>query len=104
MKKKKVVARDPKKESEFAALVEVLKSAGFEVRRESLKRGPGWKVVSGSCVAKGQSLIFVDRRLSQEDQIAFLKVKIAGLAPSSASEDSSAAGAGSESGEADRAA
>lgn len=64
--------KDPKKEFIFRKLVEALKSGGYTVRREELKQGPGWRVVSGACRFHADTVIFVDRRLTQEDQIAFL--------------------------------
>lgn len=45
---------------------------GFKVRREELKRGPGWNVSNGSCRKIDEQLIFVDRRSSIDDQIGFL--------------------------------
>jgi hypothetical protein len=84
VKRAKPVSRDPEKESTIRGLAEILGSAGFAVRREKLKRGPGWRVVSGMCRAIDknatvQRLIFVDRALSQDDQIAFLLGRIAEL-------------------------
>ena len=75
-KKTSVTSKDPKKEAVFDNLREQLEEAGFQVRREQLKRGPGWKVLSGSCVAKGERLLFVDRRMSQDEQIAFLRYRL----------------------------
>jgi len=74
-KKKFTLAKDPAKESHFRELAATFKNAGYTVRREKLKAGPGWKVVSGSCRANDQKLIFVDPRLSQDDQILFLKAR-----------------------------
>jgi len=83
-KRLKPVSKDPQKECIFKGLSDLLGSAGFAVRREKLKRGPGWRVVSGMCRAvdknaRVQRLIFVDRALSQDDQIAFLLGRIAEL-------------------------
>lgn len=72
-------ARDGQKESIFKALVLSLRSAGYEVRREKLKQGHGWKVVSGACRAGEQSMIFVDSRMPQDDQILFLKARMTEL-------------------------
>lgn len=77
--KKAIPLRDPKKESLFRGLSETLREAGYFVRREKLKQGHGWKVVSGSCRLKASDLIFVDQRMSQDDQIEFLVSKIASL-------------------------
>ena len=68
--------KDWGKENIFRQLASILDSHGFMVRRETLKRGHGWKVVSGSCKARGDKYIFVDRRLSQDDQIEFLVHKL----------------------------
>jgi hypothetical protein len=50
----------------------VLTNSGYVVRREELKRGFGWKVVSGSCRLNDDKLVFVDRKLTLEDQVVFL--------------------------------
>lgn len=76
VKKKKSEQKDPKKESILKDLAQLLKAAGFEVRREELKRGPGWAASSGSCRAQNQKLILIDRKLPQDDQINFLISKI----------------------------
>jgi hypothetical protein len=74
--KKNKVVRDPAKEKLYRSLCEQLSQQGFTVRREKLKQGFGWKVVSGSCEALGQRMIFVDQRMSQDDQIAFLQSRL----------------------------
>jgi hypothetical protein len=83
LKAKTARVRDPKKDAIFRDLSVELCQAGYEVRREKLKRGNGWKVVSGSCRALENNLIFVDQRLTQDEQIDFLKSKMSelGLAP-----------------------
>ena len=53
-----------------------LQQGGFTVRREELKRGPGWRAVSGVCRANDRRFIFVDRHLTYDDQILFLASKI----------------------------
>ena len=78
-RKKNILTRDPQKEAAIRELSAVLVGAGYEVRREQLKQGYGWKVLSGSCTYREQRLVFLDRRLSQEDQISFLLGKILGL-------------------------
>ena len=80
-KSQKSVSRDPEKECVLKGLSAALQGAGYAVRREKLKRGPGWRVVSGMCRALDQNaapqrLIFVDRALSQDDQISFLVGRI----------------------------
>ncbi|MBX7145060.1 MAG: hypothetical protein K1X79_11460 [Oligoflexia bacterium] len=69
----RILQRDPEKERKFKKLSELLSAGGYTVRREKLKQGHGWKVVSGACTALGQRLVFVDQRMSQDDQLAFLR-------------------------------
>jgi hypothetical protein len=71
--KAKLVSRDPEKERKFRGLSAKLAAAGYTVRREKLKQGHGWKVVSGACQALGQKLVFVDQRMTQDDQLTFLR-------------------------------
>lgn len=75
-KKKKQIQRDPEKERVYKGLVEKLRKKGLTVRREKLKQGFGWKVMSGSCTLDAEAIIFVDSRMSQDDQIAFLTGKL----------------------------
>ncbi len=74
-KTNKANPRDPKKEGILRDLSARFGGAGFLVRRERLKTGPGWKAVSGSCRAGENQFIFVDSRLTQDEQIEFLKTK-----------------------------
>lgn len=78
-KRKSAAKRDMKKESIFKHLTKLLGDYGYTVRREALKQGHGWRVLSGSCVAAEQDMIFVDKRLSQDEQISFLVTKIVSL-------------------------
>ena len=68
-------------ETRYRELFEKLEGMGFVVRREELKRGHCWKVLSGSCRSQAQRFVFVDSRLSPDDQIAFLSSKIAEAQP-----------------------
>ena len=68
----KRAAWDHEKDSIFKELASLLTAAGYDVRREELKTGHGWKVMSGSCRLEAQKLIFVDKKLPQDEQIAFL--------------------------------
>lgn len=77
--KKNKPVRDPAKEKLFKEISEQLAKHGFTVRREKLKQGYGWKVVSGACQALGQRLIFVDQRMTQDDQISFLQARLSSL-------------------------
>ena len=74
---------DPQKDSIFKQLAELLIAQGYSVRREELKQGHGWKVASGSCRLNRQKLIFVDRKLPQDEQITFLiqRITAAGFRP-----------------------
>jgi hypothetical protein len=74
--KKHTPTKDPKKESVYKSLVGLLEENGYQVRREKLKRGLGWKVYSGACRAVTIRIIFVDQRLGQDEQINFLQERI----------------------------
>lgn len=76
VKKRKVQKKDPEKESVYKDLVSKLTGMGYTVRREKLKQGFGWKVVSGQCTVNAERLIFVDSRMTQEDQISFLTARL----------------------------
>ncbi len=78
-RKKTVLSRDPLKETIIKELSAVLEGSGYRVRREKLKQGFGWRVLSGSCRLREEDLIFLDRRLSPDDQISFLLLKIRSL-------------------------
>jgi hypothetical protein len=73
------LTKDPKKEGILKALAGIIEKAGVEVRREELKRGPGWRATSGFCRHNQSPVIFVDRILPQDDQINFLLDKITEL-------------------------
>ncbi len=78
-KRRQVVVNDPKKESIIKELAVFAETQGFTVKRENLKQGIGWKVMSGSCRFNEQQIIYVDRKLSQADQISFLFSKFVSL-------------------------
>ena len=78
-KAKLALVKDPKKEGLFRELSEKLSVHGFVVRREDLKAGHGWKVISGGCRLDRERYIFVDRKIPQDDQIDFLKSKLTEL-------------------------
>ncbi len=59
----------------YKELVNQLEQLGYLVRREELKRGHCWRVLSGACRSLSQKFIFVDSRLSPEDQVSFLNSK-----------------------------
>ena len=64
-------------EHRYKELLVQLESRGFIVRREELKRGHCWKVVSGSCRSFSHHYVFVDSRLAPQDQISFLESTLA---------------------------
>ena len=51
---------------------------GFQVRREKLKQGHGWRCMSGACLLKGQKVLFIDTKVSLDEQIFFLSSWLAG--------------------------
>jgi hypothetical protein len=63
----------------FRELCETITAMGVQVRREELKRGPCWKVQSGSCRLRTARFVFVDSRLAPDDQIRFLATQAAAL-------------------------
>jgi len=60
----------------YKELVGKLEGLGFVVRREELKRGHCWKVLSGVCRSLAQRFIFIDSRLNPDEQLAFLSSKM----------------------------
>ena len=60
----------------YKELVGKLEGLGFVVRREELKRGHCWKVLSGVCRSLTQKFIFIDSRLNPDEQVAFLAAKL----------------------------
>lgn len=63
---------NPAKDRVFKTLAKIIEVKGFKVRREELKAGPGWRASSGACRARTDRLIFVERRLPQDEQLNFL--------------------------------
>ena len=57
---------------DFRFLSELAQKRGISVRREKLSRGYSYRVKSGECVFGGENLVFVDRRLPIEQQLAIL--------------------------------
>ena len=75
IKKKKAAkrpVRDAAKERLFREIAAVYLKQGVTIRREKLKQGHGWKVLSGSCRAQEKEFLFVDSRLGIDDQLVFL--------------------------------
>lgn len=79
--RKKSLHKDPAKEREIKDLIVQVETLGFQVRREELKRGLGWRAQSGACRIEKTQYIFVDRRMSQDDQIDFLKGQLLVMSP-----------------------
>jgi hypothetical protein len=78
-KKSSRPAWSKEQELRYKELIVHLESKGFMVRREELKRGHCWKVISGSCRSLTNHYVFVDSRLAPQDQIAFLEVTLADI-------------------------
>ncbi len=76
-KKSSRPAWSKEQEHRYRELLVQLESRGFIVRREELKRGHCWKVVSGSCRSFGHNYVFVDSRLAPQDQVSFLEATLA---------------------------
>ena len=76
---KKQNQKDSKKESTFRTLTEALSQAGIRVKREKLRSGSGWQASSGACRLHTDSLLLIDSRLPQDEQINFLADKILSL-------------------------
>jgi hypothetical protein len=77
--KRKKTARPAWSESQTAQYKELigqLEAFGFVTRREELKRGHCWKVLSGACRSLSQKMVFVDSRLTPDEQISFLSAKL----------------------------
>lgn len=66
----------PAQERRYKELVVQLEAAGVKVRREELKRGHCWKAQSGACRSLGDRFVFIDSRLSADDQVAFLAAQV----------------------------
>ncbi len=75
-KKSTYQKEDPKKEMVIKNLISLFEENDFRVRREKLQQGFGWKAVSGACRVNEENLIFLDRRLAQDEQMIFLVDKM----------------------------
>ena len=67
-------------ERRYKELVIQLEAGGIKVRREELKRGHCWKAQSGACRSLGEKFVFIDSRLSADDQVAFLAGQVRDVA------------------------
>lgn len=61
------------REAQIKRLVSILKNQGVIVRREKLTRGVSFRVKSGSCMFSGENIVFVDKRMSSEQQLSILR-------------------------------
>lgn len=59
-------------ELQLRRLCEVFQRRGVQVRREKLSRGRAFRVKSGDCTLENDNLVFVDRRLPQQQQLSVL--------------------------------
>ena len=59
-------------DSNIRKLQKIVQKNGIEVRRENLTRGLAFKVKSGVCQFSGKPLLFIDKRLSNEQQASVL--------------------------------
>ena len=59
--------------SQAKQLILDLEQAGFKVRREKLKQGPGWKTISGTCRVNTDKIVFLDSGMPHEEQVVFLR-------------------------------
>jgi hypothetical protein len=83
-KKSSRPAWSKEQELRYKELLLQLENRGFIVRREELKRGHCWKVLSGSCRSFSHHYVFVDSRLAPQDQLSFLEVTLAEVEDSAA--------------------
>lgn len=59
-------------DSNIRRLQKIVQKSGIEVRRENLTRGSSYKVKSGVCQFSGKPLLFLDKRLSNDQQASVL--------------------------------
>jgi len=64
--------QDVELEGTIKVLERSFENRGIKVRREKLCAGPAFKVKSGNCIFSGENFIFVDRRLSADQQLSVL--------------------------------
>ena len=71
MAKKKTEA-EKEELRQIKALIELFETKGITVRRENLSRVPSFKVKSGECLLTGENILFLDKRLPNDQQISVL--------------------------------
>lgn len=72
-------ALEEKLKQDLLELSRQLTTRGVVVRREKLRQGPGWKVLSGSCRLNRDRLLFIDKSLPLQEQVDLLSAAIAQL-------------------------
>ena len=78
MAKSPVIKDQAKKLKILSDLLRRTQDLGFQVRREKLKQGHGWRCMSGACILNGQKVLFLDSKVSLDEQIFFLSSWLAG--------------------------
>ena len=76
--KTSIIKDQSKKLKILSDLLRRTQELGFQVRREKLKQGHGWRCMSGACVLKGQKVLFLDTKVSLDEQIFFVSSWLAG--------------------------
>ena len=67
-----MLAKESISDSNIKKLQKIVQKSGVEVRRENLTRGLAFKVKSGTCQFSGKPLLFIDKRLPNEQQASVL--------------------------------
>jgi len=63
----------------IAALKKLIKDAGLDLRHEKLAAGRSWRTRSAGCSLGGEPVLFVDKNLPEEKQVAILIDYVADL-------------------------
>lgn len=66
------MAQKDRDEQSVKALSRILAKRGLAVRREKLTRGTAFRATSGACGLDGKQLLFIDKRLPVDQQLAVL--------------------------------
>lgn len=67
-----ISAQEKAREQGLRGLCRVVSKYGFQIRREKLARGNGFRVKSGNCHYRGEKVFFLDRRLPADQQVNVL--------------------------------
>lgn len=68
----KTLSRGSKEETLLRGLASQIEKSGIRVRREKLARGAAFRAKSGNCKFGADDLLFVDRRLPEDQQLSLL--------------------------------